>query len=425
MDQLNVLIIGSGGREHALAWAIRQSPRVAALYVAPGNAGTAQVATNVLLAADSIPDLVAFALENEIGLTVVGPEAPLAAGLVDAFHAAGLPVFGPTREAARLESSKSFAKQFMKLMRVPTAEFVVFTSADTALDYLRAMPERSVVVKASGLAAGKGVIVCDAIADAEAAVRDIMVRKRFGGAGEQLIIEERLRGPELSVLALTDGKTVRPLAPARDHKRAFDDDMGPNTGGMGVYAPPPDIDDKLVDLIVRHVLQPTIDGMAARGTPYVGVLYAGMMLTEDGPKTLEFNCRFGDPEAQAVLPLLDGDLVDVLLACIEGRLDTVEMGVRDGACATVVMASPGYPAHYPTGFPIRGIDVAEELDGVHVFHAGTALRDGEFVTAGGRVLAVSAVAGTLDVAVAQAYAGVSRIEFEGAQYRNDIGRKGA
>lgn len=423
MKTLNILVIGSGGREHALVWKLAQSPLAGKIYAAPGNAGTTQVAVNVAISANDSAALRDFALANEIGLTVVGPEDPLADGIVNLFQVAGLRVFGPTQAAAQLEASKAFSKQFMKVMRIPSADYAIFTSCEAAMDYLRSMPERSVVVKASGLAAGKGVIVCDAIADAEAAVRDIMVRRHFGDAGDVIVIEERLRGPEASLLAFTDGKTIRPMVPARDHKRAFEGDMGPNTGGMGVYAPPPDVDASLVEHITRTVLQPTVDGMAARGTPYVGVLYAGVMLTDKGPQVLEFNCRFGDPETQAILPLLDGDLVEIMLACVEGRLDEVEVKVHDGACATVVLASPGYPAKYPKGLLIKGIDIAEELDQVKVFHAGTALSaTGALVTNGGRVLAVSAYGDSLSEAVALAYAGVSRIEFDGMQFRNDIGR---
>ena len=423
MKTLNILVIGSGGREHALVWKLAQSPHAGKLYAAPGNEGTAQSAENIPISADDHAALIDFARKNDVGLTVVGPEDPLANGIVDAFQAAGLRVFGPTQAAAQLEASKAFSKQFMKVMRIPSADYAIFTDCEAAMAYLRAMPERSVVVKASGLAAGKGVIVCDAIADAEAAVRDIMVRRHFGDAGDVVVIEERLRGPEVSLLAFTDGKTIRPMVPARDHKRAFEGDMGPNTGGMGVYAPPPDIDADLVERITRTVLQPTVEGMAARGTPYVGVLYAGVMLTDKGPQVLEFNCRFGDPETQAILPLLDGDLVEIMLACIDGRLDEVDVKVHRGACATVVLASPGYPAKYPKGLSIKGIDIAEELDQVKVFHAGTARSaEGALVTNGGRVLAVSAYGDSLEDAVSLAYAGVSRIEFDGMQFRNDIGR---
>ncbi len=423
MKLLNILVIGSGGREHALVWKLAQSLRAGRLYAAPGNEGTAQSAENIPISTDDHDALIAFARSNDIGLTVVGPEVPLAYGIVDAFQAAGLLIFGPTRDAAQLEASKAFSKQFMKVMRIPSADYAIFTTCEAAMAYLRSMPERSVVVKASGLAAGKGVIVCDAIADAEAAVRDIMVRRHFGEAGDVVVIEERLRGPELSLLAFTDGKTIRPMVPARDHKRAFEGDAGPNTGGMGVYAPPPDIDAGLVEQITRTILQPTVDGMAARGTPYVGVLYAGVMLTDKGPQVLEFNCRFGDPEAQVILPLLDGDLVEIMLACIEGRLDEIEVSVHSGACVTVVLASPGYPSKYRKGLAIRGIELAEELDQVKVFHAGTARSaQGKLVTNGGRVLAVSAYGESLKEAVSQAYAGVSRIEFDGMQFRNDIGR---
>jgi phosphoribosylamine--glycine ligase len=321
MERIPILIIGSGGREHALAWKLAQSPLVGELFIAPGNAGTALVGTNVPIRVDDVAGLVTFAREKGVGLTAVGPEIPLALGLVDAFQAAGLPVFGPTQAAAQLEASKAFAKQFMQEEGVPTAVSATFTDYHQAANYL---PDGPSVIKASGLAAGKGVIVCDNRVQAEAALRQIMLDREFGAAGDEVVIEERLTGPELSVLAFCDGKTAVALAPARDHKRAYDGDLGPNTGGMGVYAPPPDVDDRLVEEIMRTVIQPAVDGMARRGTPYIGVLYAGVMLTPDGPKTLEFNCRFGDPETQVILPLLDGDLAEIMLACIEGRL-TAEM----------------------------------------------------------------------------------------------------
>lgn len=438
---LTILIIGSGGREHALAWKLAQSPQVGRIFVAPGNGGTElrkplsvnrkrntehsqQITKNVPIAADDIPALVAFAGEKGVDLTIVGPEAPLAAGIVDAFQAAGLSIFGPTKAAAQLEASKAFAKQFMRQHGIPTGDFAVFTDYDTAVSHLQTL-SGGVVIKASGLAAGKGVIVCDDRAEAEAALRQIMLDKAFGSAGAEVLVEERLFGPELSVLAFCDGCTVVPMLPARDHKRAYDNDEGPNTGGMGVFAPPPDVDGTLMDEVMRAILQPTADGMAAQGTPYVGVLYAGLMLTADGPKVLEFNCRFGDPETQVILPMLDGDLADILLACVEGRLRPEMVHWHDGACAAVVMAAPGYPGAYPKGLPISGLDGVP--DDVVVFHAGTAIQysvDSEqysVVTAGGRVLAVAARGEDLETAVSRAYAGVAQIYFEGAHYRKDIG----
>ncbi|MBK7915224.1 MAG: phosphoribosylamine--glycine ligase [Chloroflexi bacterium] len=415
---MKILIVGSGGREHALAWKLAQSPLVEEIFIAPGNAGTGLIGTNVPIAVEDVAGLVAFAREKGIGLTAVGPEIPLALGLVDAFQAAGLTVFGPAQAAAQLETSKAFAKAFMQEVGIPTAVSATFTNYQQAANYL---PDGPVVVKASGLAAGKGVIVCDNRAEAEAALRQIMLDREFGPAGDEVIIEERLSGPEVSLLAFCDGQTAVPLPPARDHKRAYDGDLGPNTGGMGVYAPPPDVDAALVDHIMRTVIQPAVDGMARRGAPYVGVLYAGIMLTAVGPKVLEFNCRFGDPETQALLPLLDGDLAEILLACAAGRLTPEMVRVHSGACATVVMAAPGYPGTYPKGLPITGLEAVPEE--VVVFHAGTHHADGQIVTSGGRVLCVSALGADLATAVSRAYAGVAAIHFDGAHYRTDIGRE--
>jgi phosphoribosylamine--glycine ligase len=420
MTELTVLVIGGGGREHALAWSLARSPRAGHLYVAPGNAGTATVAQNVPIRSDDIAGLRRFALNNGIDLTVVGPEGPLAAGIVDDFQAAGLAVFGPRQAAARLESSKVYAKQFMRDHGIPTAAAAAFTEYDAARAYLLGL-DRPVVVKAGGLAAGKGVIVCDDVRQADAALRAMLVEGQFGAAADEVLIEERLSGPEVSLLAFCDGRTVVPLVPARDHKRAYDGDLGPNTGGMGAYAPPPELDQALVSEVTRAVLEPVVAGMAAQGTPYQGVLYAGLMLTADGPKVLEFNCRFGDPETQAILPLLESDLAEIMLACVEGRLSADLVRYRPGACATVVMAAPGYPGDYPRGAPISGLAEAEATGAV-VFHAGTAEAGGRVVTAGGRVLAVSATGPDLDSAVSRAYEGVAAIEFEGAHYRRDIGR---
>lgn len=421
MSKLKILVVGSGGREHALAWKLGQSVLVERVFVAPGNAGTGMVAQNVAISDSDLDGLLAFTQENGIGLTVVGPEVPLADGIVDKFQAAGLPIFGPTQAAAQMESSKAFAKAFMQEYGIPTAKAAVFTDYEDARDYLAENPGPA-VIKASGLAAGKGVIVCDDTAQAESALQEIMLDRAFGRAGDEVLIEERMTGPELSLLVLTDGKTAVPLMPSRDHKRAYDHDAGPNTGGMGAFGPPPDVDQTLVDEIMSTVVLPTIRGMAECGTPYVGVLYAGLMLTADGPKVIEFNCRFGDPETQVVLPMLDGDLAEIMLACVDGRLQPDLVQRHSGACATVVMASPGYPGSYPKGLPISGLeDVPED---VMVFHAGTSLADGQVVSSGGRVLTVSARGVDLATAVANAYAGVAKIHFENAHYRTDIGRSG-
>ncbi|MBX3061229.1 MAG: phosphoribosylamine--glycine ligase [Anaerolineae bacterium] len=416
---MSVLVIGSGGREHALAWKLAQSPLVERVYVAPGNAGTALVAENVPIAEDDFAGLMAFAQEKGLGLTAVGPEVPLANGIVDRFQAAGLPIFGPTQAAAQLEASKAFAKTFMQEMGIPTAKATVFTDYEEAREYLAQNPG-PVVIKASGLAAGKGVIVCDDTAEAEMALQEIMLDRAFGGAGDEVLIEERMVGPELSLLVLTDGATAVPLLPARDHKRIYDGDHGPNTGGMGAYAPPPDVTPELIDEIMATIVQPTICGMAERGTPYVGVLYVGLMLTAVGPKVIEFNCRFGDPETQVVLPMLDGDLAEIMLACIEGRLAPEMVRFYEGACATVVLAAPGYPGPYPKGLAITGLD--DLPDDMLVFHAGTKMSEGQIVTNGGRVLAVSARGEDLETAVAWVYTAVPKIYFEGVHYRRDIGR---
>ncbi len=414
---MNILIIGSGGREHAMAWKVAQSPLVANIFVAPGNAGTAAIAQNV-----TVTSLVAFAQENAIDLTLVGPEIPLADGIVDQFEAAGLTVFGPTQQAAQLESSKAFSKAFMARHGIPTAAYGAFTDFDAAMAYLDAQPEGGIVVKASGLAAGKGVLVCDSLDEARAGLAQIMHDQAFGAAGTEVVIEERLEGVEVSLLAFCDGNIAVPMIPARDHKRALDGDLGLNTGGMGAFAPIPDVSEQWVADMTAQVLQRTVDGMKADGMPYTGILYAGLMLTPSGVKVLEFNCRFGDPETQVILPLLQSDLVEVAQRCIAGQLTSADVVMRPGAAATVVMAAPGYPSHYPKGLLITGVGAADALPDTAVFHAGTAVQDGRLVTNGGRVLAVSAVGDDIDDALAKAYAGVAHISFEGAHYRTDIGR---
>lgn len=421
MEALSTLIVGSGGREHTLACKLAQSPLVGELFIAPGNAGTAETGTNVAIGADDIAGLLAFARERAIGLTVVGPEGPLAGGIVDAFEGAGLRVFGPTQSAAQLEASKAFAKAFMQEAGIPTGEAATFSDYDTARAALRAMElPGGVVIKASGLAAGKGVIVCETRDEAEAALQSIMQERAFGAAGDQVLIEERLEGPEVSLLAFCDGRTAVPMLPARDHKRVFDGDQGLNTGGMGAFAPSPDVDGALVKRLMDTVIRPVVQGMAARGTPYRGVLYAGLMLTVDGPRVLEFNCRFGDPETQVVVPMLDGDLAKIMLACIAGNLEAEMVQMRRGAAATVVMAAPGYPGSYSRGLPVTGLDSVPPE--VLVFHAGTKVVDGQTVTSGGRVLSVTALGDDLPSAVSRAYAGVERIHFDGAHFRTDIGR---
>ena len=421
---MKVLVVGSGGREHALAWALARSPRVEEIHVAPGNGGTADLATNVDLRADDVQGLTAYAREGGFHLVVIGPEVPLALGLADALIEAGVPVFGPRRAAARLESSKAFSKDFMRAHGIPTADYGVFTDADAALAYLETHPA-PIVVKADGLAAGKGAYVCRTDEEARQAVEMIMRARLYGAAGDVVVIEEFLPGQEVTVLALADGHTVRPMILAQDHKAAYDHDRGPNTGGMGAYAPAPLLDPQTLQRVVDEVLQPAVDGMAAAGTPYVGVLYAGLMVQGDDYSVLEFNCRFGDPEAQAILPLLETDLVDVLEACIAGRLSEVPLAWRPGVCVCVVMASGGYPHEYQTGHAIHGLDEVEKVGDCVVFHAGTRREGRRLVTAGGRVLGVTAWDVGLAEAIARAYSAVERIEWTGVHYRRDIGLRDA
>ena len=432
---MRVLIVGSGGREHALAWKAAQSPAVTELWVAPGNAGTAALGRpggNVPIAAEDIAGLLAFARREQIELTIVGPEAPLAAGLVDAFAAAGLAAFGPSRAAAQLEASKAFAKAFMARHGIPTARHAVFSSLQPALDYVRQAPY-PLVIKASGLAGGKGVLLPADADEAEIVLRKMMQERVFGAAGDAVVIEERLSGPEVSVMAFCDGRNVALLPPAQDHKRAQDGDRGPNTGGMGAFAPSPLADARLLARVRREIIEPAVAGMHAEGVSYVGVLYAGLMLTADGPKVLEFNCRLGDPETQAVLPLLESDLIEICQACLAGRLHPPaprlqgerEVGPllrwRQGAVVSVVLASAGYPGSYAKGRPISGLDEAAALSGVLVFHAGTARLGESVVTAGGRVLNVTAVDEDVPAAARRAYAAIERIHFDGMYYRRDIG----
>ena len=432
MSARNVLVIGCGGREHALAWTLARSPQVAQVYVAPGNGGTEWPANpdayglqpragsqNVLVAVDDFEGLIAFAVQHHVDLTVVGPENPLAAGIVDAFQAAGLATWGPSRAAAQLEGSKSFAKDFMQRHHISTAEFGVFEDYAAACEYVR-MCGVPVVVKADGLTAGKGVLIPDTLDDTLDALRHLMIDRAFGEAGRKVVIETRMTGREISVLGFCDGKTVIPMPVARDHKRAYDGDAGTNTGGMGAFAPSPDIDPVLIGDIRRTVLQPVVDGMLAEGMPYAGVLYAGLMLTEAGPRVLEFNCRFGDPETQVILPLLETDLVAICEACMTGTLDQLDIRWRDDACATVVLASPGYPSRYPVGLAINGMDRATAPD-VIVFHAGTRREHNQLVTAGGRVMAVTAVGADITGALQRAYDTISGIAFEGMHFRRDIG----
>ncbi len=419
---MRVLVVGGGGREHALAWKIAQSPRVDRVYVAPGNAGTALVAENVPIGAEDVEALAGFAERERIDLTVVGPEAPLVLGIADRFRERGLRVFGPSAAAARLEGSKAFAKAVMERYGVPTAGYREFTDPEAARAHVRRQGA-PVVVKADGLAAGKGVTVARTVEEALAAVDAIMVDRAFGEAGARVIVEECLEGEEASFLAFCDGRRVLPMASSQDHKPVFDGDEGPNTGGMGAYSPAPVVTPELFDEIMETVMRPVVEGLAGDGIPYVGVLYAGLMIRDGRPKVLEFNCRFGDPECQPIVVRMKGDLVPVLEACIDGELDRVGLEWDPRAAVCVVMASGGYPGSYRKGIEIRGLEEAAALEDVVVFHAGTRREGDRVVTAGGRVLGVTALGDDIPAAIRRAYEAVERISWEGAHYRRDIGRK--
>ena len=418
---IDILLLGSGGREHALAKKLAESPRCGTLYIAPGNGGTLQEGVNVALAEDDPEAVAAFAREEGIGLVVIGPEAPLVAGVADAVRAAGIACFGPGAEGAQMEGSKRFSKELMERAGIPTAAYGSFTDEEAALAYVREQGA-PLVVKADGLAAGKGVVVATEQGQAEEAVRECFAGA-FGDAGSTVVIEECLTGPECSLLAFTDGKTVRPMVTAQDHKRALEGDRGPNTGGMGVYSPVPIVTDEEL-AVMKRVMVDTVAELAAEGIDYRGCLYGGFMLTPEGPKVLEFNARFGDPETQVILPRLKNDLVDVMLACAEQRLDDVELSWRDEWAGAVVLTSAGYPGSYEKGKVITGVEDADALDGVTVYHAGTAVTDtGELVTSGGRVLAVTALGDTFEAARDLAYAACEKIDFEGKTLRHDIGLK--
>ena len=421
---MNILVVGSGGREHALAWKLAAEPGVSSVLCAPGNPGIADVARTLPIDVTDIDGLLEAARRERVGLTVVGPELPLDRGIVDAFSSQGLLIFGPAQAAARLECSKVFAKEFMARHGIPTARYRVCRSAAEARGAVAAgelgFP---VVVKADGLAAGKGVVVAADRAEADLAIAAAMEERQFGDAGQRIVLEECLTGPEVSFFALCDGVRALPLGSAQDHKRIFDDDRGPNTGGMGAFAPSPRVDAALEAQIMREIVEPVVRGMRAEGHEYRGFLYAGLMLTCEGPRVIEFNVRFGDPEAQVVVPMIAGELAPVLRAAAAGRLDAMRLPLRPEKHVGVVLASPGYPGAVQTGAPIAGLDDARSAEGVLVFHAGTRQSGGAVVTAGGRVLTVVGRGATYEDAIARAYGAVSRISFEGMQYRRDIGRK--
>ena len=419
---MKVLVIGGGGREHALCVAIRRSPRVTELVCAPGNGGIQQVARCVPVSQKDLADMLRVVEAERPDLTVVGPELPLALGLVDELKERGFRVFGPTREAALLETRKGWAKRFMQRHSIPPARYAVCTTRQEAQQSLDLF-HLPVVVKADGLAAGKGVLICESKQEAERAIAGLFDGDLLGSAETSVIVEEFLTGEELSFLALCDGKTATPLVPAQDHKRLGEGDTGPNTGGMGVYSTDSMLDPKMREWILHHIAQKTVDSMAAEDTPFVGVLYCGLMMTAKGPMVLEFNARFGDPETQAILPRLESDLVEALEACVDGRLSQSEFRWKPGASACVVAASKGYPGSYTAGYPISGLEDAARVPGVEVFHAGTTFDEGQFRTAGGRVLAVTATGDTLRQALDSAYDAIDQISFDGMVYRRDIGHR--
>ncbi len=418
---MKVLIVGSGGREHVIAWKAAQSPKVDKIYCAPGNAGIEEYAECVNIGVMDFDALAAFAEEKQIDLTIVGMDDPLVGGIADVFEARGLRVFGPRKNAAILEGSKAFSKDLMKKYHIPTAAYENFTDADAALEYLKTA-RFPIVLKADGLALGKGVLICNTLQEAQDGVKEIMTDKKFGSAGNCMVIEEFMTGREVSVLSFVDGRTIRTMTSAQDHKRAGDGDTGLNTGGMGTFSPSPFYTKEIDEYCQKHIYQPTVDAMAAEGREFKGIIFFGLMLTKDGPKVLEYNARFGDPEAQVVLPRMKTDMIEVMEACIDGTLDQVDLEFEDNAAVCVVVASGGYPVSYEKGFLISGLDTFKGKDGYYVFHAGTAKGKDGIVTNGGRVLGVTATGADLKEARAHAYEAVKWVDFEHKYYRNDIGK---
>lgn len=421
---MTILVVGSGGREHAIVHKLSMSPKADKIYCAPGNAGIASIAECVPVQATDISGLVQFAQNKKIDLTVIGMDDPLMLGVVDAFEEAGLRVFGPRRNAAVLEGSKAFSKNLMKKYHIPTADFWEFTSSEEAKQFLREHRKYPIVLKADGLALGKGVLICQDENQALAGVDEIMVDKKFGAAGNTLVIEEFMTGPEVSVLSFCDGKTVVPMVSAQDHKRALDGDQGLNTGGMGTFSPSKYYTKEHAEYAMEHIFKPTVEAMASEGRVFKGIIYFGLMLTEEGPKVLEYNARFGDPETQVVLPRLKSDLVDIFEACIDGTLDRQTIEWEENAAVCVVLASGGYPVSYKKGYPIQGLNAFDGMEDMMIYHAGTAFDvQGRIVTNGGRVLGITALAPTLEEAIAKAYKHVDEVQFQDAFYRHDIGRK--
>jgi phosphoribosylamine--glycine ligase len=419
---MKVLVVGGGGREHALVWKIAQSPKVSRIYCSPGNAGISQQATLVPVKANDLTGLLEYALKEKIDLTVVGPEEPLTRGIVDLFEAKGLSIFGSSQKAAEIEGSKSFAKEMMRKYRIPTSSYEIFEDPKEAAAYIRRQGA-PIVVKADGLAAGKGVIICKTVEEALQAVEKIMVEKIFGEAGHRVVIEECLMGEEASYIAFTDGKVILPMASSQDHKSVFNGDRGPNTGGMGAYSPTPVVTGRVHERIMEKILRPIVQGMWEEGRPYKGVLYAGLMIHDDHPKVLEFNARFGDPETQPVLMRMKEDIVPILEACIKGTLDQCEIEWDTRASVCVVMASGGYPGDYEKGKTIGGLEEVSRMEDIFVFHAGTAFKDGQMVTNGGRVLGVTGLGKDIPDAIKKTYQAVKKISWKGVHYRTDIGQK--
>ena len=418
---MKILIVGSGGREHALAWKIAQSPKAEKIYCAPGNAGIAEYAECVDITAMEFDKLAAFAKEKEIDLTVIGMDDPLVGGIVDVFEAQGLRVFGPRKNAAILEGSKAFSKDLMKKYDIPTAAYENFDDPEKALAYLE-HADFPIVLKADGLALGKGVLICNTLEEAKDGVKSIMLDKKFGSAGNQMVIEEFMTGREVSVLSFVDGKTIRIMTSAQDHKRALDGDQGLNTGGMGTFSPSPFYTEEVDAFCRKYIYQKTVDAMAAEGRKFKGIIFFGLMLTPKGPKVLEYNARFGDPEAQVVLPRMKNDIIDVFEACVDGTLDQIELEFEDNAAVCVVLASDGYPVKYDKGLEIRGLENFKDKEGYYVFHAGTKFKDGKIVTNGGRVLGVVATGDDLKKARANAYEAVKLVDFDNKYCRSDIGK---
>ena len=419
---MKILIVGSGGREHVIAWKCARSPKVEKIYCAPGNAGISEAAQLVPLKADQFEELADFAQSHEIDLTVIGMDDPLVGGIVDVFEARGLRVFGPRKNAAILEGSKAFSKDLMKKYNIPTAAYETFTDKEKAIDYLKSQATFPIVLKASGLALGKGVLICETLEEALEGTEEIMGVKKFGSAGDEMVIEEFMTGREVSVLSFVDGTHIKEMASAQDHKRAGDGDTGLNTGGMGNFSPSPFYTEEVQQFCREKIFQPTVDAMKAEGREFMGVIFFGLMLTENGPKVLEYNCRFGDPEAQVVLPRMENDIVDVFEACIDGTLDQIDLKFTDDACVCVVLASDGYPVAYEKGKEIRGLENFAGKNDYFCFHAGTAVKDGRIVTNGGRVLGITALGKDLKEARAKAYEAVEWVDFDNKYYRHDIAK---